>query len=93
MNKQTTYKKRLFMFTVENCIYCIKQKEILKELIDKNTENIDFDVEILDGNEHPDLIKKHNIIGFPTILIELNEKTTDRMLGFHNVEELEKKIF
>jgi glutaredoxin len=72
--------KELIVVGAEWCPFCIKQKQYMKD----NPEIIQsFDMQYLDVDEHPELVKKLNIKIYPSSFIfDDNHKKIGELRGF-----------
>jgi thiol-disulfide isomerase/thioredoxin len=71
-----TSNAKLILFYADWCGHCTKFKPIfdneLKQLI--SSSNIPVKLESIDADNNPEIISKYNVAGFPTLILEVNNK-------------------
>jgi thioredoxin-related protein len=89
-------KKRplLVVFTVPNCFYCAKlKKETLSDSTIAAQVNGQFEPVQIDGQQHPALMKKLGVDGYPTtLLITPAGVVASRIEGYETPQELNPKL-
>jgi thiol-disulfide isomerase/thioredoxin len=89
-NNQTSDAKFIF-FYVDWCSHCKNFKPTFDELKEK-ASNIPIKLEEIDADKNPEMIKKYNVVAFPTLILEVNnkpikyerERTSEDILKFIN---------
>jgi thioredoxin 1 len=97
VEKNTNSDAKLKLFYADWCGHCTKFKPIfdgeLKKLI--KSLNIPVNLEAIDCDKNPDAVDKYGITGFPTIILEVKDKThkyEDKREPEKIIEFIEKHI-
>jgi thioredoxin-like negative regulator of GroEL len=71
----------LIIFSADWCPSCI----VLKNFIENNSQEIKYDYQIIDIDQHKDIKRKFNITRIPTsIIISENGKEISRLIGYNS---------
>ncbi len=71
------------------CSSCQKLSPVLEEMA---KERKDIKIVKIDADTEPDLIKKYEIQGYPTVVLIKDGEEKDRILGYMEKQEIEEKI-
>ena len=86
--------RRILFFTAPWCGACQKLKHSeFPELIETNWKigvNPTDQIQIIDGDKHPELLKKYGIEFLPTLILEVDGKVVDKRgyLNAYNIAEM-----
>lgn len=61
----THYPEIIVLFTMENCVWCVKAIPAMERAAKSNTNNVP--ILQISVNEDPSLFKKEHLLGFPTV--------------------------
>lgn len=71
----------LIIFSADWCPSCV----VLKNFIENNQQEIKYDYQIIDIDQHKDIKRKFNITKIPTsIIISENGKEISRLIGYNS---------
>ena len=86
--------RRILFFTAPWCVACQKlKKSEFPELIETNWKigvNPTDQIQIVDGDKHPEMMKKYGIEFLPTLVLEVDGKVVDKRgyLNAYNIAEM-----
>jgi thioredoxin-like negative regulator of GroEL len=75
---------KLLLFTQVSCVPCRYQKTSLTRL----SKEVEFDLEEIDCDDHPEHAKKYKIRACPTLVKMDGDREIERFTGFTGVDKL-----
>lgn len=76
---------KVYLYTIDDCPFCIKMKQVLKHLPNEFQKPIDINYKDLST----DVRKKYDIKIFPTIIFLSNEnKVLKKLVGFSELDDI-----
>ena len=82
---------RCTLYYVNWCGHCKNLKPVWNELQKKEKYNDKIEFEEVEGDEHPEVVQKEQIEGYPTIKLHKNSETIEYQ-GNRSIEDLEKFV-
>ena len=61
--------KKITMFHLYDCKYCDYARQAIKELIEENPEYKNIEIDMIEENEHPEIIENDDYTAVPTLFI------------------------
>ena len=86
-NNETSSGLKLVDFYADWCGYCKKQQAVLDELSDNG-----FWIGKLDCDNNPELAKKYNVTGLPTMILFKNGEAVATITGYHSKGNLLNRL-
>ena len=71
--------KKITMFHIEDCKYCDFARKAIEELRAENPAYNDVEIEMINENEHPEIIENYDYWSVPSLFID-NEKIFEAAL-------------
>ena len=62
--------KKITMFHIEECKYCDFAKKAISELREENPEYQKVEIEMINENEHPEIIENYDYWSVPSLFID-----------------------
>lgn len=62
--------KKITMFHIDECKYCDFAKKAIEELIAENPSYKDVEIEMINENEHPEIIENYDYWSVPSLFID-----------------------
>ncbi len=96
MNKPNKkYRATIYFFTTTWCGHCQSYKPTIEQIINKLAQNNDVLVKQIDGDDknNLDIIKKYDISGFPSIIIDKNDNKPIKFEGGKPIDTVIDAIY
>ena len=61
--------KKITMFHLYDCKYCDYARQAIKELTEENPEYKNIEIDMVEENEHPEIIENYDYMAVPTLFI------------------------
>lgn len=61
--------KKITMFHLYDCKYCDYARQAIKELTEENSEYKSIEIDMIEENEHPEIIENYDYMAVPTLFI------------------------
>ena len=71
--------KKITMFHIEDCKYCDFARRAIEELRAENPAYNDVEIDMINENEHPDIVENYDYWSVPSFFID-NEKIFEAAL-------------
>ena len=71
--------KKITMFHIEDCKYCDFARKAIEELRAENPAYNDVEIEMINENEHPEIMENYDYWSVPSLFID-NEKIFEAAL-------------
>ena len=65
--------KKITMFHLYDCKYCDYARQAIKELTEENPENKNVEIDMIEENEHPEIIENYDYMAVPSLFIDHNK--------------------